>query len=209
MLIASAGVGFAIARAASPAPTKRVVAPIAKTQAVRCVDLAPAAVDDTCPEARAVWLQCEAALAVATAAHPTTRMPFPAEIPEAQQPGPWTDRLADALVSCDIPATLEVTDCDEYPCAAALRIAPEDLPKATDAWNACAPLAELHLGYTATDVHCPDLSTETAYVVTTNELADWQPLFEGAVDPQLAAMVAYGRRTESVLQLWGCNVPAR
>jgi hypothetical protein len=62
------------------------------------------------------------------------------------------------------------------------------------------------------DVHCPDGTVESAQVVFSTDEGVWTPLVQAAggaaVDPGVAQMLGYGRRVESVLQMWACNVHA-
>lgn len=181
---------------------------------LRCVDVAdPTAFEDDCPETRGAAAECDARLASArraTEGRPTTHMPFP-DVPEAEQAGPWTDTLAEALTACGIPATFEVADCDEYPCAAALRIPEGEEAKLDEAWRACPGLAGLEVG--PVDVHCPDGSTEVAQVVMSTGDEVWTRAIQvngkPPLDPTVATLLGLARRMESVAQMWECNVHGR
>lgn len=181
---------------------------------LRCVDVAdPTAFVEDCPETRDAAAACDlglAAVRLATEGRPTTHMPFP-DVPEGEQAGPWTDRLAEALIACAIPATFEVSDCDEYPCAAALRVDPPEQARLGEAWSACPGLAGLEVE--SIEVHCPDGSTEVAHVVMSTADEVWARAVQvnGALPPNpgVAALLGWARRAESVTQMWECNVHGR
>lgn len=209
LLLTGMILGFGLTAVLRPAIAARraarlVVLPNAPE--LRCVDLDDPVEDSACPDASAALLACTVELAEVTAERPTSRLPFP-EVPEAQEPDAWTDNLAEALDRCGIPASFEVSDCEEYPCAAALRVAPGDEARVTERWAGCAALTELHLAPTPTTVYCPDGTTEIAHVVLTEDLADWAPAIAQVpgADPTLLAVVSYGRRVESTLQMWTCR----
>jgi hypothetical protein len=68
-----------------------------------------------------------------------------------EEPGAWSDTVEQAFAECEIPGALELIDCTEYPCTAAVRppVPPEDpeqfkaqMTSAMNAVRACAPLRE-------------------------------------------------------------------
>ncbi len=185
-------------------PAAPATPPVSPRLAIPCVDLASAS--PACPALDAPIAACTSRLAAATASRPTTRRPFPEDVPEAETPGPWTDALAEDLDACHIPATLEVADCAEYPCAAALRPDHADDAAVTAAWNACPALAERQLSVTKAEVHCPDGSTERSLVAWSDDDAVVARMKANGVDGNDGVAVALGRRVESTLQLWDCNV---
>lgn len=210
ILLAAAGLGFAAVRLARAPGLHPRSAPVSIPHApahLTCVDVNLVPEDDACPDLREDLAACESDLAQATAAHPTTRLPFP-DVPEAEQPGPWTDNLTEALQTCGIPGSLEVTDCDEYPCIGAMRLDPAKYDSAAAAWQACPRLKELGLTFGPQTVHCPDGSEEQEYVVWDESAVQSPPpvAAEATPDPTLAAFLLIGRRVESVSQLWECNV---
>lgn len=208
-------VGFLAVRVLA-APTRAraaVVIPHAPAD-LRCVDVADRTefIDD-CPDIRDEAAACDEALGAATGAHTTTRLGFPAVVPEAEQPGPWTDTVAAALASCGLDSAFEVADCDEYPCMAALRAPPgqEDAFKA--ALKACPALEKYETD--EVQVHCPDGSVETAQLVNNADSDEWDKVdIANGATPITGAdgvgrLLAAGRRLESVTQMWECNARAR
>ena len=77
-------------------------------------------VDCSEPELRARW--CEAELDACSAQRRAVRQEWP-EKETIESPETWTATIDEALASCDIGAELELVDCAEYPCTAALRTA--------------------------------------------------------------------------------------
>jgi hypothetical protein len=207
--VLAAGLGWLVGHAASPTPTPSPppAAPPKVRAGVTCVDVAaPAA---PCPELEAQITTCESALA--GAGGPSLRQPF-ADVPESDQPGPWNDTLEAAIRDCGIPAEIVATDCDEAPCAAALRIREEDRDRAHAAMEACPAWQAQGLSTARLDVHCPDGSVDVADVAITYDDQRWKRILPGGLedrDDAVAYAITFGRRAESVLQLWDCNVAAR
>ena len=99
-------------------------------------------------ELRARW--CEAELADARRERTAVRQDWPDEdsVESAER---WPDAVERALAECEIGAELELVDCTEYPCTAALRPAtapptPEafenEMKRLMGATRSCAPLRE-------------------------------------------------------------------
>lgn len=113
--------GSAVASASTtlrePAAPRLSTAPLvcAKTRAPVFGD-----VDCGEPELRARW--CEAELDACSAQRRAVRQAWP-EQATIESPETWTATIDEALASCDIGAELELVDCAEYPCTAALRTA--------------------------------------------------------------------------------------
>ena len=82
-------------------------------------------------ELRARW--CEAELANAKRERTAVRQQWPDE-DSVEAAENWPDAVEAALAQCEIGAELEVVDCTEYPCTAALRPAtPPPTPEAFEA----------------------------------------------------------------------------
>jgi hypothetical protein len=76
---------------------------------------------EDCAEQRLRNTWCESQLASCEKRREQIRQDWPAD-PGVEDPTEWTDAVETALVECDIEgAELEVVDCTEYPCVAALR----------------------------------------------------------------------------------------
>lgn len=69
-------------------------------------------------ELRARW--CESELAQAHRERADVRQAWPDE-DSIEAPATWSDAIEEGLANCDVDADLELVDCSEYPCAAALR----------------------------------------------------------------------------------------
>jgi hypothetical protein len=102
-------------------------APVAATttpKAVRSLICAPvhrAATDDSsCDELELRERWCEAELADCSKQRDAVRHPWP-EADGVESPGRWSEVVDTAFEACDIDAALEVIDCAEYPCTAAVR----------------------------------------------------------------------------------------
>lgn len=82
-------------------------------------------------ELRARW--CEAELARARGERAEVRQEWP-DPDSVESPEQWPDAVESALAECEIGAELELVDCTEYPCSAALRpAAPPTDPSAFEA----------------------------------------------------------------------------
>lgn len=189
----------------SSGPPTRPAAPIPRAGALRCVDVRAQA--PSCPGQDARLWDCEAALSALDV--PAPRQVFP-EVPEREQPGPWTEGVEAALRDCEVPAELVATDCQAYPCAAALRVSATDEPAARAALTGCAPLSEQGIEFDRVEVHCPDGHSEWVMVGMTMDRERWNAILPAGSTPSdtVAWAIAYGQRIESTLQLWDCNVAA-
>lgn len=100
-----------------PSATRRTTSPLvcAKTRTPVFPEL-----DCSEPELRARW--CEAELDSCRRERRAVRREWP-EAETIESPETWTQTIDEALASCEIGAELELVDCAEYPCTAALRTA--------------------------------------------------------------------------------------
>lgn len=99
-------------------------------------------------ELRARW--CEGQLDRLSGERKAVRQPWP-EAETVESPEAWTDAVEQALAECEIGAELELVECTEYPCVAALRPADatldqggreQEMKRLMAAARACAPLRE-------------------------------------------------------------------
>lgn len=195
-----------------PAPAAVAPPPASKERRLVCTNVAA----PSPPEELATRLQwCEGRLAAATRPRPTGRNEWPETIPE-EAPDAWTDKLSALVERCHLPVDIEVADCDEYPCVAAVRPRQPGMGRKqlVDLVNAC-PEAEALLGPLEFDavnssVRCDDDVREEALVVFLNsDLTEANPavraLFPSG-SPELADVIVFGgRRVESALQTWPCR----
>lgn len=127
----------------------------------------------------------------------------------------WTDHLASLVQRCQLPADIVVTDCDEYPCVAAVR--PTDPTMSRKAFtallDACPASKELfpdmEFDSVNVPVQCPDGSSEAGLVVFAMGAVDASNPAIATVFPggevQLADVIVHaGRRVESAVQMWSC-----
>jgi hypothetical protein len=164
LTLSVAGLGFWAGRSlardpaplpAAPSPSPAVAPPslpahrAARGLVCASIDQARRHADDpSCDalELRGRW--CEAELDQCTRERKAVRQPWPddetIEAPEA-----WSDAVEHALAECELGAELELVECSEYPCVAALRPADPALDEAAreqemkrliEAARACAPL---------------------------------------------------------------------
>ncbi|MBV1861823.1 MAG: hypothetical protein KUG77_25610 [Nannocystaceae bacterium] len=151
------------------------------------------------------------------------RDPWPSDLPSQEDPDAWVATVEDSFESCEVPAEIEVIDCVEYPCIAALRSDPND-EESVDAavaaetlrsrLESCAPLrAGLSISETGTDaiqvhpvdVTCEDGSKEQAQVVIALDPAGpaWAEFSRPDNDVD-AILRWYYRRTDDVVASWKC-----
>ncbi len=109
---------------------------------------------------RAKW--CSSELAELKRARDEARQPWPADEDSVEAPDLWTEAVEEALASCDIGADIELVDCTEYPCAAALR--PAQAPPNAEAFR--TEMVRLMEAVRA----CPDL--RSAFNVKDDEHAE-------------------------------------
>ncbi len=198
-------------RPAEPAPTPTpTVRPAPRTV---CASASPA------PDAgggdaalRLRW--CEARLAEKTREQPTARKDWPEALPDADQPDAWQEAIDRALAACAPPLDAELTDCEEYPCVAALRPRPGVDPYAASrALSACMgahvgeELDEV-AGAVVVQARCPDGREEPVVIVSAASEAGTATVLSPEEDHGLDGIVylgmTMGRRAESALQLWAC-----
>jgi len=164
---ASLAVGVALGRAwskpevaaserAEPAAT---ASPSAVPKAVRSLVCAPvrraAGEDASCDELELRERWCEAELADCSKQRDAVRHPWP-EADGVESPERWSEIVDEAFEACGIDAELEVIDCAEYPCTAAVRPklpTPDaasherELERLTQAVRACPQLRDaFHVG---------------------------------------------------------------
>lgn len=156
---------------------------------------------------------CEARLAEKSREKPTMRRDWPDATPAADEPGAWGDSVDAALAACSPGLHAEITDCEEYPCVAAIRPREDAEPeRELDAVNDClkARLGEPvwgTVGALLINAHCPDGRDEPVVMLTAMSKAGEELLGFPADDfssiPDLYMLI--GRRSESALQLWDCD----
>ncbi|HWB79944.1 MAG TPA: hypothetical protein VG755_33495 [Nannocystaceae bacterium] len=123
-----AGRSLAVPRAPEAAPESSPSSPRTSTRRLTASPLvcaktrAPVFPELDCsePELRARW--CEAELDACVRERRAVRQEWP-EADTIESPETWTKTIDEALASCDIGAELELVDCAEYPCTAALKTA--------------------------------------------------------------------------------------
>lgn len=177
-----------------------------------CADVrAPLAHDSE--DLRLRW--CEARLAEASRETPTLRRDWPTEIPPEDEPGAWSEAVDAAVRACSLQMSVELTDCEEFPCVAALRPSLGVPEEARDALNAC--LSE-HLGKPTwgaagsivVRAHCPDGTEEPVLLLMAmtdaGESALGFPPDDFTSIPDFYMLL--GRRAESALHLWQCHPPS-
>lgn len=81
---------------------------------------------DGCEEESLRVRWCEAQLEQHARQRRAVRQPWP-EVDGAEDPERWTEVVEEALAECELGAELELVECTEYPCVAALRPADPDL----------------------------------------------------------------------------------
>lgn len=116
--------GASIRRAGAGARPGIVPLVCARTRAAASSD----APDCSEAELRARW--CEAELDAYGEQRRAVRQPWP-EDATIESPEGWTQAIDEALSSCELGAELELVDCSEYPCTAALR--PADTAMSSEA----------------------------------------------------------------------------
>lgn len=105
----------AAARVAEATPAER------KLRSMVCAPVRRAASDDaSCEELELRERWCEAELADCTKQRDAVRHEWP-EVDTVESPDRWSAAVDEAFEACGIDADLEVVDCAEYPCTAALR----------------------------------------------------------------------------------------
>ncbi len=123
--------GFGLGRWASPVALDPVAPPVAEPagtepapRAVRSLVCAPvrraASRDASCDELELRERWCETELADCTKQRDAVRHSWP-EAETVESPERWSAAVDEAFDACGIDADLEVIDCAEYPCTAALR----------------------------------------------------------------------------------------
>ena len=211
------GLGVILGHLVWPAPSHASVAlPQSPTRRLVCTNVAtPVESTPDCGEAEARLQWCEGRLAAATRVKPTGRREWPAA-PAEEQPDVWTERMDQLVRACGLPLSIEVSDCDEYPCVAATRVTDpaltaKDIRKAVEACpQAKEILGDLNFEAVKTRVTCPDGSIEPATVLfamgsTGSDNPVMRELFDGQ-EPDLADVIVFGgRRVESSLQTWQCQ----
>jgi hypothetical protein len=168
--LGAAGLGFWAGRATASAPAAVGVEPVAGPVAspgpsarrvagsLVCASLAPGRREDESASCEALGLRarwCEGQLDQCTGQRKAVRQPWP-EADTVEAPDAWADAVEEALAECEIGAELELVECTEYPCVAALRPADpaldeagreQEMQRLMAAARACAPLrASLGLG---------------------------------------------------------------
>lgn len=165
--VVSLAIGVAVGRswsrtdAAHPVRTEPAVpdSPSAMPKAVRSLICAPvrraANEDASCDELALRERWCEAELADCSKQRDAVRHPWP-DADGVESPERWSEIVDDAFEACGIDAELEVIDCAEYPCTAAVRPKlpmpdaashERELERLTQAVRACPQLREaFHVG---------------------------------------------------------------
>ncbi|MBX7081908.1 MAG: hypothetical protein K1X88_22070 [Nannocystaceae bacterium] len=161
VLAALAAGAFALGRATAgttPAPAAPAAAPAAEPspgpRALRSLVCAPvqrrASAEASCEELELRQRWCESELSECTRERSAVRHAWP-EQDSIESPDRWSATIDEAFERCGIEAELEVVDCAEYPCTAALRPrAPitdgagheQQMNALMAAVRACAPLRE-------------------------------------------------------------------
>lgn len=199
----------------TPAPAAvapATVAPPTKERRLVCTNVAAA----PAPDELATRLQwCEGRLAAATRPRPTGRNDWPETLPE-ESPEAWTETLTTLVERCRLPVDVEVADCDEYPCVAAVRPREPGLgrkalvDRVRECPEAAAITGTLDFDAVNSSVRCPDDTREEALVLFLNGPVDdrnpaFRTLFPGG-EAELADFIVFGgRRVESALQTWPCR----
>ncbi len=149
------------------------------------------------------------------------RDPWPSDLPSQEDPDAWVETLEDAFEECGVAEAIELVDCVEYPCVAAVRsdaIGTEDQEaKAEDLrsrLDGCVPLRSglsiSEAGTEAVQVHpievrCEDGSVERAQVVIALDPTGpaWAEYNQEDRDVD-AVLRWYYRRTDDVMASWTC-----
>lgn len=190
---------------ATPAP------PAPRERRVVCTNVtAPEPVEAQELGTRLEW--CEARLSAATRVRPTGRKEWPEDMAGAESPEDWPATAEALLARCQPDVKMEVVDCEEYPCVAALR-GPEgiDVEAMRKELKRCAQtdaaLAEQDIELGSVTVRCPDGSTETALVFSLwdQESPVLSSVFGGREVTFADYIIHAGRRAESAVQLWSCD----
>ncbi len=156
--LACGGLGYAMATGTNESTATECEAgmkrPAPKSPAMRgllCTNTrAPTVGEEGCEaqELRARW--CESELAEARRERSAVRNEWPDD-DSIESPERWANAVEEAIEHCDMGAQLELVDCTEYPCTAALRPAtPPPTPEAFEvemrrvmaAARGCAPLRD-------------------------------------------------------------------
>lgn len=142
-------------REAKPAPTVAEAKPARVARAMGGLVCAARQrpIDDESEDCEALELRarwCEAELADARRERTAVRQDWPGD-DSVESAEHWPDAVEQALAECEIGAELELVDCTEYPCTAALRPAtapptPEafenEMQRLMSATRSCAPLRD-------------------------------------------------------------------
>jgi hypothetical protein len=130
VLVAGFGLGRWVTPVASDPPSTSPAGPgqAAATEpaprSIRSLVCAPvrraARVDSSCDEIELRERWCEAELADCSKQRDAVRHAWP-EADTVESPERWSEVVDEAFEACGIDAELEVVDCAEYPCTAALR----------------------------------------------------------------------------------------
>ena len=183
----------------------------------------PSAPDCNCEMVSAWSDLMERQLAECEAGSRRVRDPWPTDLPPQEDPEAWVETVEYAFEECDVPGAIEVVDCVEYPCVAAVRSgsvgegtsdAHADAEALRSRLDRCAPLRSgLSISEAGTDaiqvhpieVACEDGSKERAQVVIALDPAGpaWSE-FDRADKDIDAILRWYYRRTDDVMASWKC-----
>ncbi len=179
----------------------------------------PSAPDCDCEMVSAWSDLMERQLAECEAGSRRVRDPWPTDLPPQEDPEAWVETVEDAFAECEVPGAIEVVNCVEYPCVAAVRSdgtadAQSDAEALRSRLDRCAPLRSgLSISEPGTDaiqVHpievvCEDGSKERAQVVIALDPAGpaWSEFNQ--TDKDIDAILRwYYRRTDDVVASWKC-----
>ena len=178
--------------------------------------------EPACEQLESDYLWCRAQLERCEHQRDYRREQWPSDAPQ-EEPGAWSELLERAFEECDIELGLELIDCSEYPCVAALRTGVgagadtseqlEQLSERVEAQLQACPVFARELGggdpeelvaLHSYDVLCEDGRREAVLGVTAappnSELAariegdDWNQLLRW-----------YYRRGEDISASWACD----
>lgn len=163
---------------------------------------------------------CEAKLDECTRAKALVRHPWPEQGAGVEDPTQFRAVVEQALADCDLDDGLEMIECSEYPCVAALRPTAGDDQAALDRLNlaidACAPLRQaFDIGDGQDDAleahsvripctHGDRVAHVLAAVSTKGEAWNaWQN--RGTGDNAIELLRWMFRRSDDVAALWNCD----
>jgi hypothetical protein len=140
-----------------------------------------------------------------------TRQPWPDDGRAQEQPEGWEAAVRQGLETCDLPLALDVVECTEYPCVAAL--SPKDGTltegdKLVELVGSCQPLREVFGDSADLQLHevVRDCDGRTGYVL--QALAEHGRAWEAIRSERDGVVMRWMFRRYEDLQLaWACSEP--